>query len=283
MKKTQDLLKITGVYLLAFIVGFLMCFRLKNIILRFLIFDIIATIVTFIFSVIFQNSSVYDAYWSVAPGVMILWLFIEKKAWSFMQMLFLIVFLLWAVRLTWNWVTVFTDFSYEDWRYRKYREETPAVFWPIVNFFGIHFVPTIVVFAGMLPLFELAKLSLDWRAIPGMLVMLFGISMEFFADRQMHDFLSGEKKGEVCNLGLWNFSRHPNYLGEISFWLGVYLTMLPFSLNHWYYGIGFVLVAILFNFVSIPLMENRQLSRRPQYKEYQEETSRLLLRPHKAG
>lgn len=89
------------------------------------------------------------------------------------------------LRLTINWITVFTDFSYEDWRYIKFRNETPKIFWPVVNFFGIHFMPTLVVFAGMLPLFVIAKIELGVKSIPGILVMLFGILMEYFADRQM--------------------------------------------------------------------------------------------------
>lgn len=281
MKKIRDLAIILGIYLLAFAIGYAACFTLEDILVQLFVFDIVATIVTFIFSVIFKNSSVYDAYWSFTPMIMIVWLFVVQKSFGLMQVIFLLVFLLWSNRLTLNWVEVFTDFSYEDWRYIKYRNETPRIFWPIVNFFGIHMMPTLVVFAGMLPMFVIARTSMNWMAIPGILVMLFGIGLEFFADRQMHAFLNSGKKGEVCNIGLWKCSRHPNYLGEISFWLGVYLTMLPFALEYWYYGIGSLAVAILFNVVSIPLMEKRQLSRRPQYADYKRITSRLLLRPQK--
>lgn len=281
MRKTRDLMIILGIYVLAFVLGYFACFQLDGIMLQIFVFDVAATVVVFVFSVLLHNSSVYDAYWSAAPLVMAIWLFAAEKAGSVMQLLFLAIFLLWAVRLTGNWITVFTDFSYEDWRYRKYRDETPPLFWPVVNFVGIHLMPTLVVFAGMLPLFELAHQPLNWMAIPGILVMGFGIALEFFADRQMHAFLNGGSSGKVCNIGLWKYSRHPNYLGEISFWCGVYLTMLPFALQRWYYIVGCVSVAVLFNVVSIPLMEKRQLSRRPQYREYQKVTSRLLLRPQK--
>ena len=281
MKKTRDLTIILGIYILAFIAGFFACFRLEGIMLQLFVFDIVATVVTFIFSVIFKNSSVYDAYWSATPMVMALWLFVIEKAFSPMQIVFLIVFQLWGFRLTFNWVEVFTDFSYEDWRYIKYRNETPRIFWPIVNFFGIHMMPTLVVFSGMLPMFAIVKVAMNWMAIPGILIMLMGICFEFFADRQMHTFLNSGKKGDVCDIGLWKYSRHPNYLGEISFWVGVYVTMLPFAFEYWYYGIGWLSVAILFNVVSIPLMEKRQVSRRPQYVDYRKATSRLVIRPQK--
>lgn len=278
-KKKKDLLIILIIYVFAFIIGYLPCTSFTNMMLKLFVFDVVATVVTFIFSVILRNSSVYDAYWSATPMVMIIWLFIVEKAFNGMQIVFLIVFLVWSVRLTVNWVQVFTDFSYEDWRYRKFRDETPRLFWPIVNFFGIHFMPTLVVFAGMLPLFSISQTPIGVMAMPGIIVMLFGILLEFFADIQMHEFLSSGRTGEVCNVGLWSYSRHPNYLGEISFWCGVFIAMIPYDIGHWYYGIGWLSVCILFNVVSIPLMEKRQLSRRPKYNDYKLKTSRLILRP----
>lgn len=281
MKKTKDLLFITLIYLIAYAAGVASCFFIKDVIWRFFVFDSVATVVCFIFSVILKNSSVYDAYWSLTPMVMSVWLFIEFRAFSVWQLMFLLVFNLWSLRLTLNWVSVFTDFSYEDWRYRKYREETPKIFWPVVNFFGIHYMPTLLVFLGMLPLFEIAGRGIGPWSIPGFLVMFAGISFEFFADRQMHAFLSEKTAGKVCTRGLWKYSRHPNYLGEITVWLGVFVSMIPYAPERWYYVIGFVGIAILFNVVSIPLMEKRQLARRPEYSEYRKRTSRLLILPNR--
>lgn len=281
MKKAKDLLCIALIYILAFVLGFLCCFRLENTILRFFVFDIAATVVTFLFSLLLHNSSVYDAYWSLTPMVMSIWLFIGMKAFSVWQILFLGVFNLWSLRLTLNWVTVFTDFSYEDWRYRKYREENVPFMWFVINFFGIHMVPTLVVFAGMLPLFALAAQPLSAAVIPGLILMLCGIALEFFADRQMHAHLASGAVGTVCRRGLWQYSRHPNYLGEMTVWVGVFVSMLPFAPERWYYVIGAVCVIVLFNVVSVPLMEKRQLSRRAEYAAYRSTTSRLLLLPPK--
>ena len=281
MKKRRDLFLIALVYILAYGIGYAVCFSIQGQILRFFVFDVTATVVTFLFSVLFRNSSVYDAYWSLTPMVMSLWLFAANRAFSVWQLLFLCVFNLWSARLTINWITVFTDFSYEDWRYRKYRSENPPALWFLINFGGIHMVPTLVVFAGMLPLFEISRQPMNGLALPGIAVILFGFAMEFFADRQMHRFLRTTKEKTVCRRGLWRYSRHPNYLGEISVWVGTYLVMLPFLPEKWFYIIGAAAVAALFNGISIPLMEKRQLSRRSDYAQYRKTTSRLLLLPHK--
>ena len=284
MKKLAHLSIIFLIYVLAYGAGYAACFAIDNVILRMFVFDVAATFVTFVFSLVLHNSSVYDAYWSLTPMVISIWLFVGARAFSVWQILFLVVFNVWSFRLTINWIIVFTDFSYEDWRYKKYREEHGPFVWFILNFFGIHYMPTFIVFAGMLPLFAIAEHGMNALSLIGMAIILLGTAFEFFADRQMHTFLAETKDSTEkvsCRKGLWNYSRHPNYLGEITVWWGVYLVMLPFALSSWYFGAGAVAVTVLFNVVSIPLMEKRQLSRRPDYAEYKKTTSRLLILPHK--
>lgn len=279
MKKTKDLLTVAAVYLLAYAIGYSACLRVHAVVLKYFVFDVVATAVTFLFSVLFKNSSVYDPYWSLTPMVMSIPLFCTYRAFSFWQLLFLAVFNLWGLRLTLNWITTFTDFSYEDWRYRKFRDENGPAMWFFINFTGIHYVPTLVVFAGMLPLFRMVKTPLGVWSVFGILIMLFGIALEFFADRQMHAFLRSTTEKRVCRNGLWRYSRHPNYLGEISFWIGVFVTMLPYAKEFWWYGIGALSILVLFLSVSVPMMEKRQRSRRVDYEAYRAETSCLLLLP----
>ena len=281
MKKVKALSVIAAIYVGAYAAGFFSSFYISNVILRYFVFDIAATVFTFVFSVIFRNSSVYDPFWSLTPMLFSVMLFIEKGAASPWQIVFLCVFNLWSLRLTVNWIGVFTDFSYEDWRYRKFRDENGPFLWQFINFTGIHMVPTLVVFAGMLPIFETAEHEMNALSLIGDAVILFGTALEYFADRSMHAFLGKTKEKVTCREGLWNYSRHPNYLGEISVWLGTFLVMLPYAPEKWYYVIGFVSVAVLFNVVSIPLMEKRQLSRRSDYEEYRKTVSRLLILPHK--
>lgn len=275
-QKVKELLAITAIYLLSFAMAYAVCLCVEGTMLRFFVFDVAATVAVYLFSAALGNSSVYDPYWSLTPMVMSIWLFIEAGAASFWQLLFLTVFNVWGLRLTLNWIIVTTGFSYEDWRYRMLREKSSPLMWIIVNFFGIHMVPTLVVFAGMLPLFEIAVNPLGVKSLPGVLVILMGVALEFFADRQMHAFLARPNHMGVCREGLWAVSRHPNYLGEITVWVGTFLAMVPYAASKWYYGIGALSVAVLFLVVSVPMMEKRQLSRRPEYAQYRRETPCLL-------
>ena len=111
--------------------------------------DALATVAIFIFSVIFDNSSMYDAYWSVQPIVIVLAFFIVSPI-TIYSILALIAVLVWGIRLTVNWIYTFDNLKWEDWRYKMYREKMGKLYWP-VSFLGIHMVPTLVVYGAIIP------------------------------------------------------------------------------------------------------------------------------------
>jgi steroid 5-alpha reductase family enzyme len=80
--------------------------------------------------------------------------------------------------------------------------------------------------------------------------------------------------------GLWGWSRHPNYLGEIGFWLSVALFGIAASpRDSWWLLIGVVVMVAMFLGASIPMMEKRSLERRPQYQDVIARVPRLVPRP----
>ena len=115
--------------------------------------DIIATVILFIFSILFSNSSLYDPYWSVIPPFIVFyWIYIIPDG-VFLPRQILILFLisLWSIRLTLNWVRGWKGMHQEDWRYEEIASKTGKLYW-LVSFLGIHLFPTILVFLGCLPL-----------------------------------------------------------------------------------------------------------------------------------
>ena len=132
------------VYVIAAAVGFCVYNALGLVWwLKLLIADIAATVITFIFSVIFKNASVYDPYWSVQPIVILFACAVGKKL-DLLRILLLIAVTFWGVRLTANWAYTFKGLDHQDWRYTMLKEKT-GTFYPVINFVGIHMVPTLVV------------------------------------------------------------------------------------------------------------------------------------------
>lgn len=279
--KCAGLALFAGIYLLAYIAGFLVAASAEAFVWKMLLFDLTATVVIWAVSLILSNSSLYDAYWSLTPMVMVICGIAEYYAnLNLYHWIFIAVCLLWSTRLTANWIITFEDLSWEDWRYRQYRELPPPL-WHLANFFGIMLIPTLFVFAGMVPMFIFMTLRANALSLIGSAAVLLGTALEFFADRQMRCFLRETAEKKTCREGLWKYSRHPNYLGEILIWVGVYLALICTDVSKWYLGGGVVLMVFLFNVISIPLAEKRHLSRRADYAEYRKNTSKLLLLPHR--
>lgn len=243
--------------------------------------DMAATAVVFISSLIFKNASVYDPYWSVAPVFIVIGYYTHYGIQFYMHHLFVLLpFLFWSVRLTYNWARGFESMKWEDWRYRKYRAEHPKVF-PVISFFGIMLMPTWFVYFSSAPVWAVINSSslTVWHIIGGA-VILFAALYQTIADRQMREFRRNNKgTGKCIDEGLWRHSRHPNYLGEILIWLGVGVSSfgykpypsLIFPLA------GVFMMSLLFNFVSIPLMEKHILSNRPEYAEYKKRVPNALI------
>lgn len=236
--------------------------------------DVAATIVTFIFSLILKNSSVYDAYWSIQP-IVILTCFSIGKSLGLLQILLLIAVCYWGIRLTVNWAYNFTDFTYQDWRYVMLKEKT-GIFYPVINFIGIHMVPTIVVYACTLPAaFAIINaLKANIGSIIFILVSIFAATFQGIADIQMHKYRKNRTTPFNRN-GLWKYSRHPNYLGEILMWWSIGFAIVVTDINLWWLLLGALLNTILFCTTSIPLAEKRQ-SRKEGFLEYKRETRYLL-------
>lgn len=242
--------------------------------INLLMADITATIVTFIFSLILKNSSVYDAYWSVQPIVILIAYSIGKTP-SLLQVMLLIAVCYWGFRLTINWAYNFTDFTYQDWRYVMLKEKT-GIFYPVINFIGIHLVPTLVVYACTLPAAYaiINNLTANIGSIIFILISIFAATLQGIADIQMHKYRKNRTTPFNRN-GLWKHSRHPNYLGEIIMWWGIGFAVVVTNFGLWWLLLGALLNTLLFSFVSIPLAEQRQ-GRKEGFLEYKRETRFLL-------
>ncbi len=235
--------------------------------------DVAATLVVFAFSVALNNSSMYDPYWSVAPpllGAYYLQLPAAPEPGA-RSMLVLALVTLWGVRLTYNFLRGWKGLAHEDFRYVDLRRKTGRAYW-LVSLLGLHLMPTCLVFAGCLPLYAaFATRGAPLNAVDACaaVVTLGAIVLEAVADAQLRQFRAraGARPDEILATGVWAWSRHPNYLGEMLFWWGLYLFALAAGPEHAWTGVGALSITLLFRFVSLRLLETRMLERRPAYAE----------------
>ena len=101
------------VYVLATILGIVLfpIIKLPNLMVRFLVIDLICTVFVYIFSMLFNNASIYDPYWSVAPMVIIPCFMIELGVYNVLVYIILALYLIWGLRLTLNWAYTFKNLN----------------------------------------------------------------------------------------------------------------------------------------------------------------------------
>lgn len=265
-------------YILASIIGILVYKESfsSNFYINVLLADVAATIFIYIIGMFFKNASVYDPYWSVAPLVILPLVIIEYGNIHIGSILLLITIFYWGIRLTLNWAYTFKNLMHQDWRYSMFKEKSKNMY-PLVNLFGIHLMPTLVVYLALLPaLYYVTNLDFSIFSIIGFAFCIIAATIQLISDCQLHSFRKTNNRGMTIKTGLWKSSRHPNYFGEILMWWGVYFFCLTSNLSSWYLIAGAIANTLLFIFISIPMQEKRLLSYKDNYDEYINETSVLI-------
>ncbi len=246
--------------------------------LLILVWHITATLMIFLFSNIHKNSSIYDPFWHVAPIPIVFHIANQSSLSNLELNLILSAFLFWALRLTYNWFLNWTNLDHEDFRYLDLKDNNKYIAF-INDLFGIHLIPTLIVNVSLYPIYvALTSESLNNLVYVGFVLIVIAVVIQYISDAQMRKFRKNKNNfGKTMKYGLWKYSRHPNYLGEVSFWFGIYIFALASELSSiWLLACPIVMLA-LFMFISCPMMDNRSLKRRSDYKEYMDKTPQLFM------
>ena len=266
-------------YISSFYLAYLL---IKNIDLNgwllILAWHIFATLIIFIFSNIHKNSSIYDPFWHVAP-IPIVFYTADQSTLPVMELyLVLSAFLFWSLRLTYNWYLNWTNLDHEDFRYIDLKNNNRFLAF-INDLFGIHLIPTLIVNASLYPIYiALTSDSLSNLVYVGFILIIVAVTVQYISDDQMRKFRKDDKNfGKTMKYGLWKYSRHPNYFGEVSFWFGIYLFALASGATSILLLACPMLMLALFVFISCPMMDNRSLKKRSDYREYMKKTPQLFM------
>ncbi len=266
-------------YISSFYLAYLL---IKNIDLNgwllILAWHIFATLIIFIFSNIHKNSSIYDPFWHVAPIPIVFYTADQSTLPAMELYLVLSAFLFWSLRLTYNWYLNWTNLDHEDFRYIDLKNNNRFLAF-INDLFGIHLIPTLIVNASLYPIYiALTSDSLSNLVYFGFILIIVAVTVQYISDDQMRKFRKDDNNfGKTMKYGLWKYSRHPNYFGEVSFWFGIYLFALASGATSILLLACPMLMLALFVFISCPMMDNRSLKKRSDYREYMKKTPQLFI------
>jgi steroid 5-alpha reductase family enzyme len=190
---------------------------------------------------------------------------------------------LWAARLGYF---LFTRIR-RDGEDRRFREILPSfprflMAWTLQGLWVI-----LTLGAALAAITSTVKAPPDLFLVAGFLVWLAGFTIEVVSDHQKRIFKARhENKDRFIQTGLWIWSRHPNYFGEIVLWIGVAVIAFP-ALHGWQYVtlVSPIFVAVLLTKISgIPMLEayaDQKWGGQPEYEAYKAGTSTLIPRPPK--
>jgi len=221
---------------------------------------------------ILKNPSVVDVSWSL--GLMVSGLmYLSFTPLSFRTLIIGILLILWALRLAFHlWFTRIRK-GHVDKRYIELSSNWKIS--PSLGFF-INFQ-----LQGLLTLIISSIFFLIGKSGPthitlidsiALCITLLGIIGESLADLQLQRFKT-QYKGEVCNVGLWHYSRHPNYFFDWLSWIGFALFAVQSSIGYLSF-LSPLMLYVIFNHMTGPLTEKGSVQSRGQkYIIYQKQTS----------
>ncbi len=284
MQKTtysQSLLITLVCYVFSFSIAYFITslINISHIWINILCWHLLSTFFVFMFSSFYKNSSLYDPFWSVAPVPIVIYLCLLNNNDLLINLFLIFPIVFWSIRLTINWLISWPGLHHEDFRYVDLKNNIPIKSF-INNFFGIHFIPTLIVNITLYPSYYLF-MNIEELNFLFFIAFVFTISaviIQLVADKQMRSFRTNpNNNGLTMKYGLWKYSRHPNYLGEILFWFGLFFMSITTSNDQYWTIIGPFLMLMLFIFISCPLMDERSLKKRSDFDDYMKKTSQLFF------
>jgi len=237
----------------------------------------------FILSIFKKRNDIVDIAWGIG-FILASWssLFLSSN-YSPKHLLVSLLITLWGLRLALHIYSRNRN-KKEDYRYLAWRKEWGKNFY-LRSYLQIYMLQAFLLLLVVSPVLILnhsTSPSLNPFDILAFSIWLLGFIFEAVSDYQLSRFISNPKnKGQIIQSGLWRYSRHPNYFGEVTLWWGIFIFAFSSTINPLTL-IGPLTITTLILFVSgIPLLE-KKYDDNPQYLEYRKKTSIFFPLPPKS-
>ncbi len=229
-----------------------------------------------------KDASTADVGWAIGMSVLVGWYAIHLEGNFARKMLIFIPLIIWTIRLSSHLLRRITHEKKEDSRYAQFRQlwgkDAPRNFFliyqmqPIFNL--LLSVPFFIIFRNSDP-------SIKAIEIVALVIWIIGILGESLADEQLRRFkLNPLNKGKICEDGLWNYSRHPNFFFEWVMWVAYFTFALSSPHGLWAIIAPALMLFLLMKVTGIPLMEQRALVNKPEaFRKYMQTTSFFIPLP----
>lgn len=236
--------------------------------------------VAYLYALRTNRVDIVDSVWGLSFITGIISLQIVQPTTSYSVLIVEFLVLIWGIRLASHIYRRFRRSTKQDPRYTSLIERWPKRQLKLQLFVKIFLVQAILATLISLSVITLHvyQPAIGWLAVIGLVIWCIGFGFEWLSDRQLRNFLSKADRGELMTTGLWKYSRHPNYFGEVTMWWGI--AIMSLSTPYWWLAMtGATTITILICFVSgIPPAE-KQAYTKQGWAEYKAKTSVLIPWP----
>lgn len=216
------------------------------------------------------DTSIANFTWGGGVMFVALYTFFMMSSLLVPQVLITSMIVLWAARLSIYMYSRYTgkDPRFAAWKWQGLKALCINTLWIAGQAVMIAVMGYPVFKANITYNAELAYLN-----VVGIFVWIMGFVFESISDYQLFIFMKDQRnKGHVMQSGLWKYSRHPNYFGEVLMWWGIFLLVVTLP-GGWTTVIAPATITVLLLFVTgIPMIE-KVLARNPEYADYKKRTS----------
>ena len=228
-----------------------------------------------------KRNDVADIAWGIGYIILCVYLFITYPV-SPVLILFYSLVTAWGLRLSLHIYTRNKNKA-EDFRYKAWRDEWGRYFY-LRSYLQVFLLQGVFLLVIISPVIHAAlSPAVSWNIFTciGLCCWMIGFYFQAVADWQLAVFKSNQKnKGVIIQTGLWKYSRHPNYFGEILMWWSIFIITIPFE-NSFYFIISPLTITLLLIFVSgIPMLEKKYKGN-AAFEDYKKRTSALIPMPRR--
>lgn len=240
-------------------------------------------ILGFIYSIIKKRQDIADVIWGLKFIFIAVLSLLFTQSYNILSYLLIFLITTWGLRLSIH-IGLRHLKKTEDKRYKEIARNWGQWFYlrSFIQNFLLQGLLAIIVSLPVMIIIYTQPSPNYFLIFSGTFIWAFGFLFEAISDFELSIFKKEPKnKGKIMTTGLWKYSRHPNYFGEVLLWWGVFIISLH-QIGYWYFSIiGPATITILIIFISgIPLNEKRYAGNK-EYDLYKKKVSSFFPLPPK--
>ena len=227
----------------------------------------------FIISLMIKRNDVADIAWGLGFVAIVIFLFVTQTP-TYQSGVVYIFTIIWGIRLAIH-IGLRSKGKPEDFRYKKWRDEWGKYF-VLRSYLQVYLLQGFFMWIISVPIF-VVSMAQNQQISPfmfvGLIIWLIGFAFESIGDYQLMLFIKHrQNKSDIMQKGLWKYTRHPNYFGEVLVWWGIFIMVLPLEYGLWAI-ISPITISFLLLYVSgIPMLEAKYKHNKA-FEEYKKRTS----------